>query len=240
MTELKIIKGNLKEEEEKKLKKRERLKATYQRIIYETQDPVERAFIQIKYFSKFGIEDLEDIKLMSNNVEEYKKHLEKMALQVVVTKAVIGMMTISTFIQLFPIKKTYDGEKYVCKDYYQTIKMLKSTGLDFNKYMILDQVDEILAEYWNDDILGFNVFSLMLLYRIDIVNNRKPLFDKWLEENGVQKINKIADGVYLESETGKILKETSVPAYTKEGNVIRFSNKYLRRQWGMFLLWGLE
>lgn len=230
MTELKIIKGNLKEKEEEKLKKRERLKATYRRIIYETQDPVERAFIQIKYFAKFGIEDLEDIKLMSNNVEEYKKHLEKMALRVVVTKAVIGMMTISTFIQLFPIKKTYDGKKYMCKDYYQTVKMLKNTNLDFNRDMMLDQIDEILAEYWNDDILGFNVFSLMLLYRIDIVNNRKPLFDKWLEENGVQKINKIADGVYLESETGKILKEANTSTCAKDGNVIYFPNKYLRKK----------
>lgn len=230
MTELKIIKGNLKEKEEEKLKKRERLKATYRRIIYETQDPVERAFIQIKYFAKFGIEDLEDIKLVSNNVEEYKKHLEKMALQVVVTKAVIGMMTISTFIQLFPIKKTYDGKKYMCKDYYQTIKMLKNTGLDFNKDMMLDQIDEILAEYWNDNILGFNVFSLMLLYRIDIANNRKPLFDKWLEENRVQKINKIADGVYLDSGTGKILKEADTSTYSKDGNVIYFPNKYLRKK----------
>ena len=230
MTELKIIKGNLKEKEEEKLKKREKLKATYQRIIYETQDPVERAFIQIKHFAKFGIEDLEDIKLISNNVEEYKKNLEKMALQVVVTKAVISMMTIRTFMQLFPIKKTYDGEKYMCKDYYQTVKMLKNTNLNFNKDMMLDQIDEILAEYWNDDILGFNVFSLMLLYRIDIVNNRKPLFDKWLEENGVQKINKIADGVYLDSGTGKILKEANTSIYARDGNVIYFPNKYLRKK----------
>ena len=43
---------------------------------------------------------------------------------------IIGRIKLNNLIKIFPIDKTYDGDKWNCKDYFFTMDVLKEKGLD--------------------------------------------------------------------------------------------------------------
>ena len=43
---------------------------------------------------------------------------------------IIGRIKLGNLIKIFPIDKTYDGDKWGCKDYFFTMDVLKEKGLD--------------------------------------------------------------------------------------------------------------
>ena len=68
-------------------------------------------------------------------------------------KSLMTNITYREFIQLFPITKEYDGDKFGMKDYYSTIDYLK----DFNLDDLIHDPEELIMEYYNPLILALGV-----------------------------------------------------------------------------------
>lgn len=70
----------------------------------------------------------------------------------------VGKLTPNQLINLFPINKTYDGDKYEMKDYFYTIDMCKEHGLDNP----IEEAFEFLWDYMNNTT-GFFLINYMSL-----------------------------------------------------------------------------
>jgi hypothetical protein len=58
----------------------------------------------------------------------------------------MSQLTPREFMNIFPIDKTYDGERFECKDYFYTIKIVRALDQDAP---IGDKLDDLLWEYMN-------------------------------------------------------------------------------------------
>lgn len=63
----------------------------------------------------------------------------------------IKTMTPREFMQLFPVKKIYDGDRFGYKDYYYTIKAINEYGLDSK----IEDPIKFIGSYQNDDVFRF-------------------------------------------------------------------------------------
>lgn len=219
--DIKVIKGGLQESENKKAKELENKKRIYYKIFNYSHNPISVILFAVKYYSKFGIRLLDDIKKNSKDIGEYTDQLMMHMVFLDYLYKLMSGMTLKTFTNLFPIGKDYDGEKYGCKDYYQTIEFIDSLGLDFDKDIIGNQIFNVVLEYYNKDIINFEVFHLMLITRLEEASGQETSFDKFLRENGVRKIQKIDEGVYMEEGSQQIYRETKPnKVKRKDGNII--------------------
>ncbi len=75
------------------------------------------------------------------------------------------------FVRVFPIPKEYDGEKYSVKDYFSTIERLKKYPSD--EEIRKDKIIEFLMEYYNWDIIKFEVKKLCLISYIRRLNGHE-------------------------------------------------------------------
>ena len=106
-----------------------------------------------------------------------------------ILKQLIEAVTPIEFMQLFPIKKDYDGEKYGLKDYFYTIDYINS----------LDQDEPIqdglmfLAEYHNDEIHALNVNMMMNLSYLRQMQGKPSLAEEWADKNGIETVTKHTD-----------------------------------------------
>lgn len=58
--------------------------------------------------------------------EEIEQHFQFIEL----TRQFMMLLTPHQFVNLFPIEKSYDGEKYMVKDYFSTMEMLSHLDMD--------------------------------------------------------------------------------------------------------------
>jgi len=63
---------------------------------------------------------------------------------------VLGCLTLRNFVNTFPIDKTYDGEKWQCKDYFSTMEVL--SNMDWDKPIGRNELSELLWDYENTDL----------------------------------------------------------------------------------------
>lgn len=83
----------------------------------------------------------------------------------------IGMMTPKQLQQMFPISKTYDGDKYQMKDYYYTLHALEKVGMDKPVGTEMEAA-HLLWDYQNTEISFFLMAYMgciedMYIYEID-------------------------------------------------------------------------
>ena len=70
----------------------------------------------------------------------------------------IGRIKLKNLIKIFPVDKTYDGDKWGCKDYFFTMDVLKEKGLD--NAVGRDGVFDLMWDYENRDLREFTVFYM--------------------------------------------------------------------------------
>ena len=143
MSDMKLIYGgqyqNLLEDSRRTLKYADVWARYYQRELLKGQEEfikngepshecaVKLAFIGVKYVISLLDIDRQGEKLYKANgkkyeqPEEVKRNLYNSIDQVY---NFIGFLTIRDLVTMFPITKTYDGEKYQCKDYFYTVEAL--------------------------------------------------------------------------------------------------------------------
>ncbi len=63
---------------------------------------------------------------------------------------ILSCLTLRNFVTIFPIDKTYDGDKWEEKDYYYTMQVLSE--VDWDKPIGRDELSELLWDYMNADL----------------------------------------------------------------------------------------
>jgi len=112
---------------------------------------------------------------------EYEKMIQLFDFTLLVEK-LMSLLTPREFVTIFPIEKTYDGNKYECKDYFYVIKKLNDYGMD---KILQDNITEMLWEYWNLDINFFVVNMFSVASNIKKIKTGKGFMEEWAEKNGI-------------------------------------------------------
>lgn len=105
-------------------------------------------------------------------------------------KDVMSLLTPREFLRTFPPKKSYDGSKWECIDYFSTMEKFKDLPMD--KPFSASGVDmlEFICGYSNDDVLEFNVNCMLAVSRLHEAETGKDLFDSFLESQGKPPLKK--------------------------------------------------
>ncbi|NBI64906.1 hypothetical protein D3Z38_18160 [Clostridiales bacterium] len=129
-----------------------------------------------------------------------------------------GAMTPRQVTQLFPISKTYDGDRWGTKDYYYAMEEVRKIGLD--NVIGRDKAPEFLMEYHNEDIKEFMIMFMMVISRMRVLQGGRDPLEEFLEENGVATYSYYEnEGIMVNRQTGEVTKvekpRTRVPKYMK-------------------------
>ena len=134
-------------------------------------------------------------------------------------KDTMKKLTLDEFINIFPIPKEYDGEKYGVKDYYYAIKTFGEYNYD---EPIGENLEEILWDTMNLDIFTFNAYLFSVMSALRRFQGEKGLMEEFLDEQGIETftMNESAGKKYLQSnKTGKTVPVKAVkkrkPVYLK-------------------------
>ena len=98
-------------------------------------------------------------------------------------QAMMKAITPTELLQMFPVKKAYDGQRGDCKDYFFTMDVLRQHGLD---KPLGEAVNEILWDYMNQNIMAFVVASLAVMDELRRHNGEKSMFQEFMDEQGVK------------------------------------------------------
>ena len=173
--ELKVIKGFLEESEKKKKEKENKIHLIHERLYYDYKYGFDRPY-DIKKAIFHGIKFIKKINYNEASFEE----LLKFNLEIEDLVVMISKITYNDFINMFPIIKEYNGHKWECKDYYSTMDFLKDKNLD--SIIGLDNVQNLIFEYYNQDILVFGVNQMIVVDRIVRMMGDKGLMERFLEQ----------------------------------------------------------
>lgn len=140
-------------------------------------------FLGVKCIASFPVRNC-------SNYDEVKN----MYVSVLFIKEMITKLTIEDFINVFPIQKTYDGERFQCKDYFYTNDYLKKFNMNDN--LKDEDLDELLWEYHNVDIRLFNTAFFMIVDSLRRFDGKQSMMEEWADANGVStyKLHKDSNG----------------------------------------------
>lgn len=96
----------------------------------------------------------------------------------------MGLLTPSEFVNLFPITKDYDGDKYELKDYFYTRDYIAT--LPDEPIGDVDKVSEFLFEYHNREISKFAVKFLCVASQLQRLNGQPSIAELFAEKNGIE------------------------------------------------------
>lgn len=134
-------------------------------------------------------------------------------------------LTPTEFMQLFPIPKEYDGDKYGMKDYFSTMEYVKGFPQDgpIGEENILD----FLMGYYNPDILKFEVGMLSMISGIRRMDGQKGIMEEFAAENSIPIYSFYEkEGIVVDRQTGGVTKihkpKMRIPKYMRvvEGGAV--------------------
>lgn len=86
----------------------------------------------------------------------------------------IGLLTPKELQQIFPIVKTYDGEKYECKDYFFTMEKIREQGED----KPIGEAFKFLWDYRNFDLMLVALEYSNALEDVYVAQGNKSVFEE--------------------------------------------------------------
>ena len=102
--------------------------------------------------------------------------------------SLMKLLTINEFIEIFPIEKNYDGEKYCSKDYPYVMEILNRRDKD---KVINKDIHDVLWNYHNKEIRVLMVTLMMKINHVQKVNNEPTLTDAFAKFFNVPVYKKI-------------------------------------------------
>lgn len=119
----------------------------------------------------------------------------------------MGTLTPPEFMNLYPIEKTYDGDKYECKDYFYTKNYIK--GLN-QEQPIGEEILNLLWEYQNMELRIFNVNLMMYMSNLRRLDGQPSLMEDFADTVGldIHTMHTDQNGTQfvLDKKTGKTTK----------------------------------
>lgn len=107
-----------------------------------------------------------------------------------IIKSMMGLITPTELIQIFPITKDFDGSRWECKDYFYTMEKLREHGLD---EPIGEAIEELLWDYMNPHTRNFTVNILSIVDDLRRLDGEKGMFEEFAEQNGITMYRKYKD-----------------------------------------------
>lgn len=125
---------------------------------------------------------------------------------------VCGYLTLRNFVNVFPIEKEYDGEKWESKDYFYTMKILSE--MDWDKPVGRDNISNLLWDYQNDELRNAYIDYTCAASNIYKKQTGKSIAEKLCEDMdiGTYTINENL-GIIQDNKTGKISKLNDKPSH---------------------------
>lgn len=124
----------------------------------------------------------------------------------------IGRIKLKNLIKIFPIDKTYDGDKWDCKDYFFTMNVLKEKGLD--NAVGRDGVFDLMWDYENKDLREVTVFCMSCMSAMYKKQTGVGIAEKFCEDNGIGTYTMDREnGLVIDNQTGEIAKVSNKPSF---------------------------
>lgn len=125
---------------------------------------------------------------------------------------IIGRIKLNNLIKIFPIDKTYDGDKWNCKDYFFTMDVLKEKGLD--DAVGRDDVFDLMWDYENRELRKLTVFYMSCMSAMYKQQTGVGMAEKFCEDNGIgtYTIDK-ENGLLIDNQSGEIAKMSNKPSF---------------------------
>ncbi|WP_195837982.1 hypothetical protein [Tissierella pigra] len=97
----------------------------------------------------------------------------------------IGLLTSREFMNIFPIAKEYDGDKWQVKDYFYTMNYINTLDLDA-PIGTGEKALNFLWEYYNRDILRFVVEGMCCMSDLRKLQGQPSLMEEWATKNAIK------------------------------------------------------
>lgn len=125
---------------------------------------------------------------------------------------IIGRIKLKNLVKIFPIDKTYDGDKWDCKDYFFTMDVLKEKGLD--NAVGRDGVFDLMWDYMNKDLREFTVFYMGCMSAMYKQQTGVSFAEKFCEDNGIGTYAMDREnGLLIDNQSGEIAKVSNKPSF---------------------------
>lgn len=119
---------------------------------------------------------------------------------------------LGNLIKIFPIDKTYDGDKWDFKDYFFTMDVLKKKCLD--NAVGRDGVFNLMWDYENRDLREFTVFYMSCMSAMYKQQTGVGIEEKFCEDNGIGTYTMDREnGLLIDNQTGEIAKVSNKPSF---------------------------
>lgn len=147
------------------------------------------------------------VKLLS--VEQHKKsEIEDMEILFSCyssTTDLLALLTPREFMQMFPIEKEYDGNKYQTKDYFSTMEEINK--LDIDQPIGEEKIMSFLWDYHNREIREFEVYKMCAMSDLRRMQGEKGIAEEFCEQNNISTYTHYEEqGILIENGTGKRIK----------------------------------
>ncbi len=118
---------------------------------------------------------------------------------------ILSCLTLRNFVTIFPIDKTYDGDKWEEKDYYYTTQVL--SAMDMDRPIGRDELSELLWDYMNADLRHAYMEYTSAMSAMFKAQTGKGIMEKFLEDRGVPTYTMDKEsGIMKNNQTGDIMK----------------------------------
>ena len=156
-----------------------------------------------------------------NSLEELQVYTrEDVANRFQFADTVMSMMANLTpreFMNLFPIAKEYDGDKWGIKDYFYTMEYIKKLSPD---EPIGDKIQDFLWNYTNHEIDAFLVKLFCFASNLRRFDTGKGIMEEFCEQNGIHTYRLFKDSsgkeYLIDNQTGRTMRvRKAIPRYLK-------------------------
>lgn len=189
----KIVDGGL----SKKLQKQEEMRQRKEDLYFENLCRAVKNE-DVKKVVFFGIKFIRMIR--KDSIQSYEEAVSYMEL-ISMIDTYASSLTYNEFINIFPIKKDYDGIRFECKDYFSTLEYLSDFDLDC---CIGDNINELYWSYYNSDIMTYGVNCILLVDILRRCQGQRSVIEEFADMVGVDtySVNRKYGYIY-NNRTGK-------------------------------------
>lgn len=94
-------------------------------------------------------------------------------------------LTPAELLTIFPVTKSYDGERYECKDYFSTMVALQAHGLH-EPIRSPETASDLLWDYMNTTVMMYRVHCMSVVSELHSMETGKGLMEQFFEDQGVK------------------------------------------------------
>lgn len=93
-------------------------------------------------------------------------------------ESIMQFLSPNELVEIFPIAKDFDGARFGMKDYYVAKECLSKYAGDVP---MMQNLDYILMDYWNDTITSYQVKKFMIVDRIRRMEGKKSMMEEFAD-----------------------------------------------------------